>query len=399
MSGLLVKSVAVMKENLEEMNAKGVKAPVLLGGAALTRDYAEEELANLYQGPLLYCKDAFDGLHVMDAIASGQTQKIVAEQKQRSEKRKRMKEQSQQKYGDILKGAAAEVVQVGRDNPVPLPPFWGARLVRDVPVKHLFPYINLDALFGGQWGFKKRATKEADFERLLDEKARPVFESLQRRAIDEGLLQPKVAYGYFPVQSQGNEVIVYHVQEFLGCTCHPGGPGRLEPTGKPREWMRFSFPRQEGRRRLCIADFFRSTGSGQFDVLGVQLVTVGEKATEAAEQLRAANRYQDYLYLHGFGVESAEALAELWHKRMRQELGFSSEDAPRIEELFRQGYRGSRYSFGYPACPDLEQRTKIMELLRPEDLGVILSENYMLVPEQSTDAIVVHHPQAKYFDT
>jgi len=400
MSGLLVKSVTVMRENLEEMNAKGVKVPVLLGGAALTRDYAEEELASLYQGPLLYCKDAFEGLHVMDAIASGQTQKVVTDQKQRAEKRKRLREESQQKYGAILKGSAsAEGPQVDRNNPVPLPPFWGSRLVKEIPVKHLFPYINLDALFGGQWGFKKRGSNATDFERLLDEKARPVFESLQRRAIDEGLLQPKVAYGYFPVQSQGNEIVVYHVEEFLGCTCHPGGPGRLEPTGKPREWMRFGFPRQEGRRRLCIADFFRSVESGQFDVLGVQLVTVGQKATEVAEQLRAANKYQDYLYLHGFGVESAEALAELWHKRMRQELGFSSEDAPRIEDLFHQGYRGSRYSFGYPACPDLEQRTKIMELLRPEDLGVILSENYMLVPEQSTDAIVVHHPQAKYFDT
>jgi 5-methyltetrahydrofolate--homocysteine methyltransferase len=399
MSGLLVKSVAVMKENLEEMNAKGVKVPVLLGGAALTRDYAEEELASLYGGPLLYCKDAFDGLHVMDAIASGQTQKVVTDQKTRAEKRKRLREESQQKYGAILKGGAAtEAPKLDSNNPVPLPPFWGSRLVKDIPVKHLFPYINLDALFGGQWGFKKRGASAADFERLLDEKARPVFETLQRRAIDEGLLQPKVAYGYFPVQAQGNEVIVYHVERFLGCTCHPGGPGRLEPQGKPREWMRFGFPRQEGRRRLCISDFFRSVQSGRYDVLGVQLVTVGEKATEFAEQLRAANKYQDYLYLHGFGVESAEALAELWHKRMRQELGFSSEDAPKIEDLFHQGYRGSRYSFGYPACPDLEQRTKIMELLRPEDLGVMLSENYMLVPEQSTDAIVVHHPQAKYFD-
>jgi 5-methyltetrahydrofolate--homocysteine methyltransferase len=162
--------------------------------------------------------------------------------------------------------------------------------------------------------------------------------------------------------------------------------------------MRFKFPRQEGRRRLCISDFFRSVEGGQYDVMGVQLVTVGDRATEAAEELRAANRYQDYLYLHGFGVESAEALAEMWHKRMRQELGFSSEDAPKIESLFHQGYRGSRYSFGYPACPDLEPRTQIVELLKPQEIGVVLSENYMLVPEQSTDAIVAHHPQAKYFD-
>jgi 5-methyltetrahydrofolate--homocysteine methyltransferase len=398
MSGLLVKSVAVMKENLEEMNAKGVKMPVLLGGAALTRDYAEDELANLYQGPLLYCKDAFDGLHVMDAISTGQTQTIVQTQRERSQKRKRLRAESQQKYGDVLKGAAADAQPVPRDNPVPLPPFWGRRIVTDIPVSQLFPYINLDALFGGQWGFKKRGAGQADFEKLIAEKARPVFESLQKRAVDEGMLQPKVAYGYFPVQARGNDVIVYHIQEFLGCTCHPGGPGRLQPAGKPREWMRFSFPRQEGRRKLCISDFFRSIESGQYDVLGVQLVTMGDRATEAAEKLRAQNQYQDYLFLHGFGVESAEALAELWHKRMRQELGFSSEDAPKITDLFHQVYRGSRYSFGYPACPDLEPRAKITELLEPQQIGVSLSENFMLVPEQSTDALVVHHPQARYFD-
>ena len=398
MSGLLVKSVGVMRENLEELNAKDIKVPVLLGGAALTRDYAEDDLANLYAGPLLYCKDAFAGLHVMDAIADGRTQTIVTEQKDRSAKRKRMKAESQQKYGDILKGGATDAPAIIKDNPVPLPPFWGRRTVTDIPIKNLTPYINLDALFGGQWGFKKRGISESDFERLLDDKVRPVFESLQRRAVEEQLLDPKVVYGYFPVQSVGNDLVVYHVEEFLGCTCHPNGPGRLEPAGKPREWMRFSFPRQEGRRRLSITDFFRSAESGQYDVMGVQLVTVGDRATEVAEQLRAANKYQDYLYLHGFGVESAEALAEMWHKRMRQELGFSSEDAPKIQDLFHQGYRGSRYSFGYPACPDLEPRAQLVELLHPQDIGVTLSENFMLVPEQSTDAIVAHHPQAKYFD-
>src|SRR5439155_18197885 len=197
----------------------------------------------------------------------------------------------------------------------------------------------------------------------------------------------------FPVQSSGNDLIVYHTEEFLGCTCHPGGPGRCQPSGKPREHLRFTFPRQEGRRRLCISDFFRSVESGQFDVLGIQLVTVGDKASKLAEKRRQENKYQDYLYLHGFGVESAEALAELWHKRMRQELGFGSEDATSIKEVFQQGYRGSRYSFGYPACPNLEDRALIAELLKPELIGVSLTENFMLTPEQSTDAIVAHHPQ------
>jgi 5-methyltetrahydrofolate--homocysteine methyltransferase len=254
------------------------------------------------------------------------------------------------------------------------------------------------ALFRGQWGFKKGAMTDAEFERATQEKAWPVFNELQQRAIAQKLLDPKVVYGYFPVQSQGDDLIVYHTEEFSGQQAAGSGQ-QIKPSGTPREWLRFTFPRQEERRRLCISDFFRDDASGQFDVLGVQLVTVGDRASEIAQQLFAENRYQDYLYLHGFGVESAEALAELWHKRMRQELGFGSEDSPITKEIFQQGYRGSRYSFGYAACPNLEDRAKILQLLRPEEIGVTLSENFMLVPEQSTDAIVVHHPQAKYFDT
>jgi 5-methyltetrahydrofolate--homocysteine methyltransferase len=402
MSGLLVKSVAVMKENLQEMNARGVSVPVLLGGAALTRDYAEDDLASLYKGPLLYCKDAFDGLHVMDAIAARKVDKIYGEQKTRAEKRKRQRAESEAKYGATIRGAASDVPEVAKDHAVPCPPFWGRRVVKDLSVRHVFPFINEDALFKGQWGLTQGKMTKEEYERFVDEKARPVFQALQRRALDEGFLEPKVAYGYFPVQAQGDDLVVYHVEEFQqsGCECgaHGAAVGRLQPAGKPREWLRFNFPRQEGRRRLCISDFFRSAESGQYDVLGVQLVTVGDRATDIANELRLANKYQDYLYLHGFGVESAEALAEFWHKRMRQELGFGSEDDSSVRKLFQQKYRGSRYSFGYPACPDLEERAKLVELLKPQDIGVSLSENFMLVPEQSTDAIVAHHPQAKYFD-
>jgi 5-methyltetrahydrofolate--homocysteine methyltransferase len=383
MSGLLVKSVAVMKENLEAMNGQNVKIPVLLGGAALTRDYAEQTLAELYQGPLLYCRDAFEGLAAMDQIITGGVDQAVAHRRQSAEKRRKLKEESDRKFGDIISSPTKDAVPIARDNPIPKPPFWGRRVVTDISPKHLFSYINTQALFTGQWGFRQKGQTPAEYERLLDEKARPVFQSLQRQAIEEGLLQPKVAYGYFPVQSKGNDLIVYHVDD-------SGRPGS--------ERLRFSFPRQTGRRQLCVSDFFRSVDSGEYDVLGIQLVTVGEKATEVAEKLRQENRYQDYLFLHGFGVESAEALAELWHKRMRQELGFGSEDATDIGSLFQQGYRGSRYSFGYPACPNLEDRAKIVELLQPADIGVILNENFMLVPEQSTDAIIAHHPQAKYFD-
>src|SRR5688500_8930671 len=374
MSGLLVKSVAVMKENLQEMNAHSVSVPVLLGGAALTRDYAEDDLASLYKGPLLYCKDAFDGLHMMDAIAGGKTDAVVAQQRERAEKRKRLRASAvKPKSLD-----AAGEHKVARDNPVPTPPFWGRRVVRDLSPRHLFPYINENALFRGQWGFKQGRLSPEEFEQLTEEKARPVFEALKKRALDEPVLEPKIVYGYFPVQSEGDELIVYRPEE------------------RRKEWLRFKFPRQEGRRRLCISDLFRPRASGEMDVLGIQLVTVGDRATEIAEELRKENKYQEYLYLHGFGVESAEALAELWHKRMRAELGFASEDPPRIREIFQQSYRGSRYSFGYPACPNLEDRALVMELLRPQEIGVALNENYMLVPEQSSDAIVAHHPQAQY---
>ena len=332
----------------------------------------------------------------MDRIVSGEGPQLFEEQRKDAERRKQLKANAVKPQAATDLPARSEVAT---DNPVPLPPFWGRREVTNVPTEQVFPYINETALFAGQWGFKRKGQTDEDFERLLDDKARPVFEGLKARALKEKLLTPKVVYGYFPVQAQGDDLVVFHVEEFAGCTCGAhAGSARLQPAGKPREWLRFNFPRQNTRRRLCVADFFRAAESGEYDVLGVQLVTVGERASDVAQELFKANKYQDYLYLHGFGVEAAEGLAELWHKRMRQELGFGSDDAPKLRDLFHQGYRGSRYSFGYPACPELSERAKVMELLKPESIGVTLSENYMLVPEQSTDALVAHHPQAKYFD-
>ncbi len=394
MSGLLVKSVAVMKENLEEMNAQGTLPPVLLGGAALTRSYAENDLAQLYQGPLFYCKDAFEGLHTMDRVISGGTATLQAEQKAEVDRRKALREKAVASRvapkGDAARSARSDVA---RDNPVPTPPFWGPRVATGIPLEQVFSFINPLALFRGQWGFKRGAMTEEEFDRSTEEKARPVFDDLKRRAVKEKLLDPKIVWGYFPVQSDGDDLIIFHIDEF-----NKNGVS-LKPNGSPRERARFSFPRQEDRRRLCISDFFRDRASGEFDVLGIQLVTVGDRASEIAQELFKSNQYQQYLYLHGFGVESAEGLAELWHKRMRQELGFGSEDAPKVSDMFHQGYRGSRYSFGYGACPSLEDRTQIVQLLEAEKIGVELTENFMLTPEQSTDAIVVHHPQAKYFDT
>jgi 5-methyltetrahydrofolate--homocysteine methyltransferase len=376
MSGLLVKSVQVMKENLEAMNTLGIKMPVLLGGAALTRDYAEDDLATLYGGSLLYCKDAFEGLHMMDAISTGKLETVVVTQKERTQKRKTLRQNAVKPQSLD----AADIKPVDRSNPIPAPPFWGRRVVTDIPLHHVFSFINTNALFRGQWGFKQGKQSPEEFDRTIAEKAEPVFRDLQKRATEEGWIEPKVVYGYFPVQAEGDELRVF------------------DPGVRDREVLRFKFPRQEGRRRLCIADFFRPGHTGEFDVLALQLVTIGHKATELAEKLRADDKYQEYLYIHGFGVESAEALAEFWHKRIRQELGYSSEDSGSVKEIFQQGYRGSRYSFGYPACPNLEDRRMIAALLKPEEIGVTLSENDMLIPEQSTDAIVVHHPQAKYFD-
>lgn len=397
MSGLLVKSVGVMKENLEEMNAQDIKIPVLLGGAALTKQYATNDLANLYKGHLFYCSDAFAGLSTMDSIVTGKSDEIFAQQTQDAQRRTQLK-------ANAVKPKAVvedlpEKSDAATDNPVPRPPFWGRRVVHEIPLEQVFAYINPNALFIGQWGYKKKGLSAAEYQQTIDEQAKPTFAALQKRAIEEGFLRPRVVYGYFPVQSNGDDLIVYHTQEFAdGYDPHPDA-GPIKPSAAPREWLRFSFPRQQSRRRLCISDFFRSTDSGEYDVLGVQLVTMGAQASEITQKIFAENRYQEYLYLHGLSVESAEALAELWHKRMRQELGFGAEDSPKMSEVFQQGYRGSRYSFGYGACPDLEDRVKTIQLLQPDEIGVSLSENFMLVPEQSTDAIVVHHPQAKYFDT
>jgi 5-methyltetrahydrofolate--homocysteine methyltransferase len=386
MSGLLVKSVAAMKENLAEFNARGVDTPVLLGGAALTRDYAEDDLAQLYGGKVMYCKDAFDGLKVMDHVAENRLDDLYNEQLDRATKRKELRKNRVKPTSE----KAANVSDVAKDLPVPTPPFWGQRVAKGIPAATLFGYVNELALFTGQWGFKRKGLSAEEYEKILDDSARPAFEQLKQQETAEKFLDPKVAYGYYPVQGDGDDLVVYKPDAFA--------EGSREPTGEVEELARFTLPRQDGRRNLCITDYFRSKKSGEYDVLGVQCVTVGDEVTERANALYKENKYQDYMYLHGFGVECAEALAEFWHKRMRAELGFASDDASDVRKLFQQNYRGSRYSFGYPACPNLEDRSKLLALLDTAAIGVGLTEEYMLAPEQSTDALIVHHPQAKYFD-
>ena len=392
LSGLLVKSTIVMREDLEELNQRELfHFPVLLGGAALTRKYVEEELRRVYKGRVFYCQDAFEGLHTLDRLMaekSGAAPNGAGAEKAPEETEREDEEAYEpvrpQALGGSLPPEAFEYARsdVRRDVPVPRPPFWGTRVVKGIPLREVYPYINEVALFRGQWQYQRGKRSPEEYERFLEEEVRPIFRYWQERAIAEGLLIPQVVYGYFLCQADKNDLIVWpEVRDG-------------EPAGEP---VVFHFPRQPSGRRLCIADFFREVESGEYDTVAFQLVTVGPRASEFARELFERNQYRDYLHWHGFAVETAEALAEYWHKRIREELGIAGEDKPTIRELFALGYRGARYSFGYPACPDLEEQTKIAQLLRPERIGVELSETFQWHPEQTTSAIVVHHPEARYF--
>jgi 5-methyltetrahydrofolate--homocysteine methyltransferase len=379
MSGLLVKSTLIMKENLEVMNERGIRTPVILGGAALTRRYVEEDLRLAYRGKVLYANDAFDGLRFMEEIAAGDLQYapgISAE------------------ADDVLTGSESKIAMAKReesrteparrssvrgDVPIPHPPFWGSKVVEDVPLKDVFSHINEIALIRGQWQVRRGRMGEEEYRAMLEEKIYPDFERLKREVAERRLLQPGVVYGYFPCQSSAEDLIIYRED-------------------MRTEWLRFTFPRQPGDRHLCLADYFASTASGRMDVVAFHLVTMGRIASEHSARLFAANDYREYLYFHGLSVESAEALAELWHRRIREELGINGKDAREIKRLFAQGYQGARYSFGYPACPDLEDQAKVFELLDGRRIGVQLTEEYSLDPEQSTNAIIVHHPEARYFN-
>ncbi|HET6815703.1 MAG TPA: methionine synthase [Mycobacteriales bacterium] len=378
MSGLLVKSTVVMKENLEEMNSRGVgdKWPVLLGGAALTRAYVEVDLADLYAGEVRYAKDAFEGLRLMDAVMAvkrGVPGAVLPEL------RGRRVATTRSRPDEVPLDQVPARSDVAADNPIPTPPFWGDRVVKGIPLADYAAMLDERATFLGQWGLRPTRGDGPSYEDLVETEGRPRLRMWLDRLHSERMLEAAVAYGYFPCVSKGDDLIVLH------------------DDGSER--MRFTFPRQRRGRFLCLSDFFRPEESGEVDVVAFQLVTVGARISEVTAELFANDSYRDYLELHGLSVQLTEALAEMWHKRVREELGFAGEDSPELAEvLSHQAYRGSRYSFGYPACPDLEERAKVIELLKPERIGVTLSESFQLVPEQATDAIVVHHPEAKYFN-
>jgi 5-methyltetrahydrofolate--homocysteine methyltransferase len=365
MSGLLVKSTAVMKENLEELQRRGLRLPVMLGGAALTRSYVEEICGPLYDAPVVYCTDAFEGLTTMGLIKEATLVKPAPKEKS---------------AGSSVAAMAPipESEPVRTDIDIPTPPFWGDKIVEEIDLDTVFSYLTESVLFRGRWGYRRGKLSAAEYQALLDSRVIPEFIALKERCKREKLLVPKVVYGYYPCNSQGEEVIVFH-------------------PGEEREWLRFVFPRQRQAPFHCVADYFRPLTSGQRDLIALQVVTVGARAGEEAGRLYSGNAYKEYLLFHGLSVESAEALAEYWHLRIRTELGITAEDGKSMEEFVVQKYRGSRYSFGYPACPDLAENRKLFAILQPERLGVTITEEDQMVPEQTTSAFIVHHPQAKYF--
>ncbi|MFM9151695.1 MAG: methionine synthase [Candidatus Planktophila sp.] len=376
MSGLLVKSTVIMRENLEELTARGLdqKWPVILGGAALTRAFVEVDLAQIFPGQVRYARDAFEGLHLMDAIMAVKKGVPGAELPAlRERKVKAVPQIAESRTIDTRRS------DVSTDIDIPQPPFFGSRIVKGVPLADYVGMLDERALFVGQWGLKGN---RGEYESMVESQGRPRLRALLNEVQSQGWLNAAVVYGYFPCVSDENDLVILH---------HDGPNAGQERT-------RFSFPRQSRDRRLCISDFFAAKDSGRTDVVAFHVVTMGSVVSDAAAKLFSENRYREYMELHGLSVQLTEALAEHWHARIREEMKVRTDDAPDLAGILDQGYRGSRYSFGYPACPDIEQQTQLCELLEPGRIGVELSEEFQLHPEQSTSAIIVHHPEAKYFN-
>ena len=420
MSGLLVKSTLVMRDNLEIMNERGINVPVVLGGAALNRKYVDNDLVPIFNGKLFYARDAFDGLHAMDLLTQKDSSTKDTKEKAKSAIAGDVSEPSAVADGLSSNNSNDKFIEtvtdvedlVGEDAKlgkqaarvssrsvgntkhttksdvttaaiIPTAPFYGSKVVEITDLSKVFAFINETALFKGQWQYKQGKSSKEDYANLLETTVYPKFKAIKAQATRDKLLEAKLVYGYFPCQSSGNDLIIYQDDERT-------------------ERMRFTFPRQpkeqRGGKNLCLADYFAPKDSGKIDVVAFDLVTMGRRASEYAAELFKADNYTDYLLFHGLSVESAEALAEMWHQRIREELRIAENDAPELAKLFHQGYQGSRYSFGYPACPNLEDQTKLFELLQPERIEVELSEEFQLHPEQSTSAIIIYHPEAKYFN-
>ena len=373
MSGLLVKSTLIMRENLEEMNQRGLAGvPVLLGGAALTRTYVERDLRQVYEGRVFYGKDAFEGLRVLDRLGelrrSGEDDDTFGREISTRAVHRRSTRTAET--------PPVRSSSVPANTPLFPPPFVGSRVAKGMSLDEISDYLNLTALFRNQWGFRP---KDGEDDGAFKDRIRAVLREQLALAKQDDLLVPQVVWGHFPAASEGNDLVIYRDEQ------------------RSAEQVRFTFPRQSADPHLCIADFFRPTTSPDHDYASFMLVTMGPRVSQRTRELFEANRYSEYLLVHGLGVEMAEALAEMWHRRIREELGFASQDGPTLTGLFRQQYRGGRYSWGYPACPDLSDNAKVVALLDAGRIGVTVSEGFQLHPEQTTDAIVCHHPLAKYF--
>jgi 5-methyltetrahydrofolate--homocysteine methyltransferase len=393
MSGLLVKSTVIMRENLEEMNRRGVATPVILGGAALTRAYVEDDCRRIYEGPLYYAEDAFEGLAVMGRVVAGEEKPAV-----RDTKAKTAEQPAATPVATEVASAVKAVSLIGkngrpvpksskvwskaidlpRDIDYPAAPFLGARIVENVNLQSVLPYVNETTLFQFQWGYRRKGKAIAPYKQFIKDHVRPIYFELAKRAAKEKILECKAAYGYWHCVPEGDTLAL------------------LDPKDDGKTVARLTFPRQEGKQRRCITDFFH-VHDGKPDVVALQVVTVGQRASEVAREWFAADRYQDYLHLHGLSVEAAEGLAEYIHRQIRGEFGIVADDAREMSVLFKQGYRGSRFSFGYPACPNMEDQAILLDLLGASKIGIEMSDEFQLWPEQSTSALVCHHPSAKYF--
>ncbi len=407
MSGLLVKSTAFMKENLEVFNEKGITVPVILGGAALTPKFVHDDCQKTYNGQVIYGKDAFSDLHFMDKLmpakAGGQWDDSkgflgkFAEAEKTPVVAEELKVNPDTIFTDgsinqelVIDTRRSEAVAV--DIPRPTPPFWGTKILTaaEIPIEEVFWYLDLQALFVGQWQFRKpKSQSKPEYDQFLQEKVHPILTAWKEKIVKENLLNPTLIYGYFPCQSSGNSLLIYDPESIQAGE----KPENLQPIAI------FEFPRQKSGRRLCIADFFAPQESGIIDVFPMQAVTVGEIATEYAKSLFDANEYTEYLYYHGMAVQTAEAMAEWTHTRIRRELGFAEFDPDNIRDILQQRYQGSRYSFGYPACPNIQDQYKQLDLLGCDRIGMYMDESEQLYPEQSTTAIITYHPTAKYFST
>ncbi len=388
MSGLLVKSTVIMRENLTEMARRGLRTPVLLGGAALTRRYVEEDCAAAYRsGTVAYARDAFDGLTLMDAVSRGSFDTVVAESRTRrrpaSEKTSEPAPSAEPAAAPSAPALSAAVrarrAAWAAQTPVPRPPVWGAQTIDRLPLAGLRPWLNTHTLYQLHWGYKKQGRSYREFREWSRAELDPMLDALIERCAEQEILVPSAVFGLWPAISEGNDLVL------------------LAPHDHASEVARFSLPRQNKGDELCIADFVRGADSGEVDAVGLQAVTVGARASQVEREYFAADRYRDYLYLHGLGVEMAEAMAEYTHKRIREDLGFGHEDDRDMERLIRHGYRGARYSFGFPACPNLEDQAQLLHLLDAAAIGLHLGEEAQLDPEQSTSALVIHHPEARYF--